>query len=130
MSRLSREKRPELALAALRMLRSRGVPAGLLVLVDGPLRDRMHRAAAELPVRFLDHVADRRCVASAERARGPTYRRLRAGLQPGSARQTAGSSSPSAHSATPASLCRVTAVARTRTASASAYQTVRPPYRK
>lgn len=61
-SRLSTEKRPELALAALRVLRGRGVPAALLVLGDGPLRARLERQAAGLPVRFLGHVADRRCL--------------------------------------------------------------------
>lgn len=61
-SRLSTEKRPELALATLRVLRARGVPAALLVLGDGPLRGRLERAAAGLPVRFLGHVADRRCL--------------------------------------------------------------------
>jgi alpha-1,6-mannosyltransferase len=61
-SRLSAEKRPELALAALRVLRARGVPAALLVLGDGPLRGRLERDAAGLPVRFLGHVADRRCL--------------------------------------------------------------------
>jgi alpha-1,6-mannosyltransferase len=61
-SPLSREKRPELALAALRVLRMRGVPASLLVLGDGPLRRKLERAATGLPVRFLGHVADRRCL--------------------------------------------------------------------
>ena len=61
-SRLSTEKRPELALAALRVLRTRGLPVGLLVLGDGPLRGRVERLAADLPVRFLGHVADRRCL--------------------------------------------------------------------
>lgn len=61
--RLSREKRPERALDTLRLLRSWGVPAGLLVLGDGPLRPRLERAAAGLPVRFLGHVADRGCLA-------------------------------------------------------------------
>lgn len=61
-SRLSAEKRPQLALAALRVLRMRGVPAALLVLGDGPLRRRLEQAATGLPVRFLGHVADRRCL--------------------------------------------------------------------
>jgi len=61
-SRLSAERRPELAFAALRVLRTRGVPAALLVLGDGPMRQRLERAAAGLPVRFLGHVADRRCL--------------------------------------------------------------------
>jgi alpha-1,6-mannosyltransferase len=61
-SRLSAEKRPELAVAALRVLLARGVPAALLVLGDGPLRRTLERRAAGLPVRFLGHVADRRCL--------------------------------------------------------------------
>lgn len=61
-SRLSVEKRPELALAALRVLIIRGIPAALLVLGDGPMRRRLERAAAGMPVRFLGHVADRRCL--------------------------------------------------------------------
>jgi alpha-1,6-mannosyltransferase len=61
-SRLSKEKRPELGLAALRVLHARGIRAALLVLGDGPLRRRMERLAAGLPVRFMGHVADRRCL--------------------------------------------------------------------
>lgn len=61
--RLSREKRPDRAIEALRLLRSDGVPAGLLVIGDGPLRTELRRRAAGLPVRFLGHVADRRGVA-------------------------------------------------------------------
>ncbi|MEN3362073.1 MAG: alpha,6-mannosyltransferase [Mycobacteriales bacterium] len=61
--RLSREKRPELAIETLRALRADGVPAGLLVIGDGPLRTDLVRQAAGLPVRFLGHVADRRGVA-------------------------------------------------------------------
>lgn len=60
--RLSREKQPELAVEALRVLLGWGVPAGLLVVGDGPLRRRMAAAAAGLPVRLLGHVADRRCL--------------------------------------------------------------------
>lgn len=60
--RLSAERRPELAFAALRVLRTRGVPAALLVFGDGPMRRRLERDAAGLPVRFLGHVAERRCL--------------------------------------------------------------------
>jgi alpha-1,6-mannosyltransferase len=61
--RLSREKRPDQAIEALRVLRAGGVPAGLLVIGDGPLRTDLERRAAGLPVRFLGHVADRRGIA-------------------------------------------------------------------
>jgi alpha-1,6-mannosyltransferase len=61
--RLSKEKRPDLGIEALRLLRAAGVPAGLLVIGDGPLRMDLRRLAAGLPVRFLGHVADRRGVA-------------------------------------------------------------------
>ncbi|MDG4784668.1 glycosyltransferase [Micromonospora sp. WMMD1102] len=59
--RLSPEKRPERSLAALAGLRDRGVPAVLVVVGDGPRRDRLRATAAryDLPVRFLRHVADR-----------------------------------------------------------------------
>lgn len=59
--RLSPEKRPERSVAALAELRARGVPAVLLVVGDGPHRDRLRATAARdrLPVRFLRYVADR-----------------------------------------------------------------------
>ena len=53
--RLSREKRPELAIEALRRLLGSGVRAELTVLGDGPLRDRLRRHSADLPVTFLGH---------------------------------------------------------------------------
>jgi alpha-1,6-mannosyltransferase len=62
-SRLSREKRPERAIKALRVLAESGVPAELVILGDGPLRRRLERQAAGLPVSFLGHLADRRVVA-------------------------------------------------------------------
>jgi glycosyltransferase involved in cell wall biosynthesis len=43
-------KRPLLALQTLRELQMRGVDAGLVVVGDGPLRDGLQRAAAELEV--------------------------------------------------------------------------------
>lgn len=58
-SRLSSEKRPELALAALRHLLDDGVPARLSVIGDGPLRSPLTAQAASLPVRFHGHVAGR-----------------------------------------------------------------------
>ncbi|GAA3757822.1 glycosyltransferase family 1 protein [Plantactinospora mayteni] len=59
--RLSPEKRPERSLAALAELRARGVPAVLVVVGDGPRRERLRATAArdDLPVRFLRYVADR-----------------------------------------------------------------------
>lgn len=57
--RLSPEKCPARSVEALRLLRRRGVDAVLVVAGDGPLRARLERHAADLPVRFLDFVADR-----------------------------------------------------------------------
>jgi alpha-1,6-mannosyltransferase len=58
--RLSREKRPELAIDTLRVLHRSGVAAGLLVVGDGPIRAALRRHAGDLPIRFLGHVPDRR----------------------------------------------------------------------
>ena len=58
-SRLSREKRPEVAVAALRALLDRGVAARLVVAGEGPLRPRLEAAARGLPVEWLGFVADR-----------------------------------------------------------------------
>ncbi|HYY11740.1 MAG TPA: glycosyltransferase [Kineosporiaceae bacterium] len=58
-SRLSREKRPEVAVATLRVLLRRGVAARLVVAGDGPLRPRLQAAARGLPVEWLGFVADR-----------------------------------------------------------------------
>jgi alpha-1,6-mannosyltransferase len=73
--RLSGEKAPELAIDAVRLLRADGVPASLLLVGDGPLRARLVRRAAGLPVRFLGHVPDRvaiaRLVAAADIALAP-----------------------------------------------------------
>lgn len=57
-SRLSREKRPDLALRTLAELLDRGVPAHLVVAGDGPQRAGLQAWAAErnLPVRFLGHL--------------------------------------------------------------------------
>ena len=51
--RLSREKRPELALQTLRELLAQGVDCHLDVLGDGPQRVTLQRSARGLPVRFL-----------------------------------------------------------------------------
>src|SRR5581483_8309919 len=59
--RLSPEKRPDRALAALAEVRARGHAAVLVMVGSGPRRPEL-RAQAEragLPVRFEDHVADR-----------------------------------------------------------------------
>lgn len=58
-SRLSREKRPEAALAALGELLDRGVAARLVVAGDGPLRARLETASRDLPVEWLGFVPDR-----------------------------------------------------------------------
>ena len=58
-SRLSREKRPEVAIGTLRELRRRGVAARLVVAGDGPLGQRLHAAAQDLPVEWLGFVPDR-----------------------------------------------------------------------
>jgi alpha-1,6-mannosyltransferase len=62
--RLSTEKSPELALECLRVLRESNVDAHLTIVGDGPLRSRMERQAAGLPVRFTGHVAARDVVAA------------------------------------------------------------------
>jgi alpha-1,6-mannosyltransferase len=62
-SRLSREKRPERAIETLRVLRQWGVPATLLIVGDGPQRQRLVQRADGLPVSFLPHVSDRRALA-------------------------------------------------------------------
>ncbi|MGY1604066.1 glycosyltransferase [Geodermatophilus sp. SYSU D00815] len=58
-SRLSREKRPGVAVETLRELRRRGVPARLVVAGDGPLRERLRAAAGDLPVEWLGFVPGR-----------------------------------------------------------------------
>lgn len=62
-TRLSREKRPATAVAAVDHLRRRGVDARLQVVGDGPLRTALTRRAQGLPVTLLGHVADRRVLA-------------------------------------------------------------------
>jgi alpha-1,6-mannosyltransferase len=61
--RLSVEKRPGTSLRALAELRAAGVPAVLVVVGDGPLRSRLVRRAAGLPVRVLGFLPDRRALA-------------------------------------------------------------------
>jgi alpha-1,6-mannosyltransferase len=58
-SRLSREKRPDVLVDVVRALHQRGVTASLQIAGDGPLRADLEQRARGLPVRFLGHVADR-----------------------------------------------------------------------
>lgn len=61
--RLSREKRPERAIDALGVLREGGMAAELVMIGDGPHRERLRRRARGLPVTFVGHLSDRRAVA-------------------------------------------------------------------
>jgi alpha-1,6-mannosyltransferase len=54
--RLSVEKRPAIAVEAVRELVERGRAVELLIAGDGPLRHRLERAARGLPVTFLGHI--------------------------------------------------------------------------
>ncbi|MGR6317630.1 glycosyltransferase [Micromonospora soli] len=63
-ARLSVEKRPELAVAALARLRRVGVPAVLVMVGDGPLRPALARRAAGLPVHFTGFLPDRAAIAA------------------------------------------------------------------
>ena len=56
-SRLSREKRPELAVHTVHELLNRGQPVCLAIAGDGPLRKRLEREARGLPVTFLGHLS-------------------------------------------------------------------------
>jgi len=50
--RLSAEKKPQRSLTTLATLRAAGLPARLVIAGDGPLRSRLERRAAGLPVTF------------------------------------------------------------------------------
>ena len=63
-SRLSPEKRPELALESLASLRRAGVNARLVVAGTGPREPLLREMAPDLPVAMLGFVADRAAVAS------------------------------------------------------------------
>jgi alpha-1,6-mannosyltransferase len=63
-TRLSPEKRPHRVVDAVRELRARGIPAVGVLAGDGPLRRRLERRAAGLPVRFLGFVPDRLALAA------------------------------------------------------------------
>ncbi|KIA62105.1 glycosyltransferase [Nocardia vulneris] len=75
-SRLSKEKCAERAIEAVRVLVDSGVRCELAVLGDGPLRHRLERLAAGLPVIFHGHLTDRvamaRLVADADIAIFPS----------------------------------------------------------
>lgn len=58
-TRLSKEKRPELLLGCVSALVDRRVRVRLVVCGDGPLRSRLQRDAAHLPVTFVGHVRER-----------------------------------------------------------------------
>jgi alpha-1,6-mannosyltransferase len=62
-SRLSREKRPDLAVEALRVMLRGGFPARLVVAGTGPLAASLARRARGLPVELVGHIADRSAVA-------------------------------------------------------------------
>jgi alpha-1,6-mannosyltransferase len=62
-TRLSKEKRPDLAVAAAAELVRRGRRVRLVVAGDGPLRGRLEAQARGLPVLFAGHVAGRDRVA-------------------------------------------------------------------
>lgn len=64
-SRLSREKRPDLAVEMLRTLRRRGVKARLLMMGGGPLEAGLRRTARHLPITVMGHVGDRELFAAA-----------------------------------------------------------------
>ena len=63
-SRLSREKRPDLAVEALRVMLRGGFAARLVVAGSGPLTASLRRRARGLPVQFVGHLADRSSVAA------------------------------------------------------------------
>lgn len=72
--RLSGEKRPEVAIAAVGVLVDAGVAAELVMVGDGPARSGLERRSAALPVRFTGHVeraAVAHLVASADVAVAP-----------------------------------------------------------
>ena len=63
-SRLSADKRPELAVDTVATLRGGKWPAVLVVAGDGSRRAALAYRAARLPVRFAGHIADRSAVAA------------------------------------------------------------------
>lgn len=63
-SRLSREKRPDLAVDALRVMHHGGSPARLVIAGSGPLAASLRRRARGLPVELVGHLADRSAIAA------------------------------------------------------------------
>jgi alpha-1,6-mannosyltransferase len=63
-SRLSADKRPELAVDTIAALRAGKTPAVLVVAGDGSRRAALAYRSARLPVRFAGHIADRAAVAA------------------------------------------------------------------
>jgi len=63
-SRLSADKKPELAVDTIAALRGEKVPAVLAVAGDGSRRTALAYRAARLPVRFAGHIGDRAAVAA------------------------------------------------------------------
>lgn len=62
-SRMSVEKRPQRALATIASLTALGIKARLIMAGDGPLRGRLQRMAAGLPVEFTGWIGDRETLA-------------------------------------------------------------------
>jgi alpha-1,6-mannosyltransferase len=62
-SRLSREKRPDLAVEALRVMCRGGFPARLVVAGSGPLAASLRRRTRGLPVELVGHLAERSAIA-------------------------------------------------------------------
>jgi alpha-1,6-mannosyltransferase len=61
--RLSMEKRADRSIDAVAALCDAGIAARLVVVGDGPLRARLQRQAARLPIDFTGFISDRRGVA-------------------------------------------------------------------
>jgi alpha-1,6-mannosyltransferase len=62
--RLSVEKRADRSIDAVAELRGAGIEARLVVVGDGPLRARLQRQAARLPIDFTGFISDRHTVAA------------------------------------------------------------------
>ncbi len=62
--RLSVEKRADRSIDAVAALREAGVDARLVIMGEGPLRARLQRQAAGLPVEFTGFISDRHTVAA------------------------------------------------------------------